>query len=241
VRPGAAQAAPNFDRSDDGDDDNDRLRAVPFVFIGRADECGEGWPAGSRIVTSGWLGGMGLPDNGGDNFGADPRDNANKRDARLGLLLSKNGSTSDCSSSGARIKGVRGMVIDEASALGFDYRNGGHCGGGAPRFNVVVREPNSSATTFFFVGNCASGVRTPAPQDPLQWTRVRFANPFALGSRIESISIVFDEGTDQAGTEDPNGVGLAVVDNIFINGRLIRSGRGIEDGPGDRDDDRGDR
>src|SRR2546428_13820553 len=39
-------------------------RAVPFVFIGKADDCGVG-TFGSHIVTSAWLGGMGLPDNGG--------------------------------------------------------------------------------------------------------------------------------------------------------------------------------
>src|SRR2546428_12260850 len=43
-----------------------QLRAVPFVFIGKADDCGAG-TFGSHIVTSAWLGGMGLPDNGGDN------------------------------------------------------------------------------------------------------------------------------------------------------------------------------
>src|SRR2546425_8219377 len=42
-----------------------QLRAVPFVFIGKADDCGAG-TFGSHIVTSAWLGGMGLPDNGGD-------------------------------------------------------------------------------------------------------------------------------------------------------------------------------
>jgi hypothetical protein len=252
LRPGAAHAAPTFNHSDDGDDDNDRLRAVPFVFIGRAGECGEGYPAGSRIVTSAWLGGMGLPDNGGQNSGTNPTDNPNKRDPHLGLLLSKNGPTPDCSSSGARITGVRGMEVDATFALGFDYRNGGHCGAGAPRFNVVVRNAATNTETFHFVGGCANSAQVPAEQDPLQWTQVRAltSNPgqsfpvIPPGSRIQSISIVYDEGTDtpsaSATSQEPSGVGLAVIDNIYINGRLIRSGRGVAEPRGDDGDDRGD-
>ena len=33
-------------------------------------------------------------------------------------------------------------------------------------------------------------------------------------------------------TSDPVGVGLAVVDNIFIDGRMIRSGSGVSTGKG---------
>ena len=39
----------------------DSLRAVPFVFIGKAGDCGPP-TAGSHIVTAAWLGGM-LPLN----------------------------------------------------------------------------------------------------------------------------------------------------------------------------------
>src|SRR6185312_4887935 len=53
-----------------GDDDHGRgprLKADPFVFVGRAGDCGAGFAAGSNIVTAAWLGGMGLPDNAGQN------------------------------------------------------------------------------------------------------------------------------------------------------------------------------
>lgn len=221
--PSAATAISGKNGDDDG---NDGLKAVPFVFVGTANQCGG--VAGSPIPTAAWLGGMGLPDDGGANT-------ATNQSNRLGLLLSKNGLTTDCSSSGARIKGVRGMVVDGPTLiLGFDVRNGTHCGGGAPRFNVTVREPKA-APRFFFVGNCATGVQTPATQDP-QWTQVRFATVLPAGTRIESISILYDEGTDQPGAQDPNGVGLSVIDNIFINGRVIRRGKGIADPHGDRGD-----
>jgi hypothetical protein len=208
-------------------DNGDKLSAVPFEFVGAAGDCGAGYAAGSRIVTAAWLGGMGLPDNGGQNSNlANPTDNPNKNDPHSGLLLSKNGPTPDCSSSGARINGVKGMQVTATFELGFDYRNGGHCGAGAPRFNVTT------TSGFSFAGGCSNGVRSQAPQDPLQWTRVRiFATltgqgfpPIPVGSVIESISILYDEGTDTVLADDPMGIGLAVIDNIDVGGKLITSG-----------------
>jgi hypothetical protein len=225
--------------------DSDSLRAVPFVFIGNAGDCGPG-TFGSHIVTAAWLGGMGLPDQGGDT--ALNGVAATADDPHRGLLLSKNGPSPDCSSAGARITGVKRMTAVETFTLGFDYRNGGHCGAGAPRFNVVASPP-TGPNTFHFVGGCANAVSTPAPQDPAQWSRVRFTAaqqfpPITPRSRIVSITLLYDEGTDTPSTQDPNGVGLAVVDNIFINGAFIRTGRGIADGRtgedrGDKRDDGG--
>jgi hypothetical protein len=238
---GATRSVRAFD-----DDDQNRLQAIPAIFVGAAGDCGEGYPAGSRIVTAAWLGGMGLPDNGGNNTTRlDLATNADKNDPHLGLLLSKNGPTPDCSAAGATIQGVRGMLVTPTFELGFDFRNGGHCGAGAPRYNVVAKPlvgPNVN-----FVGGCANGVKTPAPQDPTEWTRVQFttAQQFPAlvpGSRIVSIELIFDEGTDTAIVPDePSGVGLAVVDNLNINGALIRSGNGIADGTDrsrDHDDDK---
>jgi hypothetical protein len=241
-----------------GDDDHGRgprLQADPFVFVGKAGECGEvagrPWPAGSNIVTSAWLGGMGLPDNGGGNtlvtevpsYGPpelNPPSNANRRDPHLGLLLSKNGPTFDCSAAGAEIKGFRrGSTITE---LGFDFRKGGHCGAGAPRFNLT------SEDGFTYFAGCSSGVHTGAPKDPGQWERVRFgdasvfpaspaAPPFVFGvTRVDSIAIVYDEGTDTA-NNDTDGVGLAVLDNIDVSGRLITRGSEPEPKRGERDHD----
>jgi hypothetical protein len=228
-------AAQNQNQNDD-----QNLRAVPFVFIGSAAECGGA--AGSHIVTAAWLGGLGLPDNGGSNTTAvdltppTANRNANQDDPHRGLLLSKNGPTADCSAAGATIEGFRrNSTLTE---LGFDYRNGTHCGAGAPRFNITT------ADGFTYFAGCAAGTKTAAPQDPLEWTRVRIAAvegfifpaaptnpPFVLGvTPVSSLSIVFDEGTDTPGTEDPRGVGLAVIDNIDVNGTLIRTGRGIADG-----------
>jgi len=232
--------------ADDDDDDNDnRLQAVPATFVGKAGDCGTAYPAGSRIVTSAWLGGMGLPDNGGQNVGSDPKDNPSKQDPHLGLLLSKNGTTADCSAAEAEITGVTGIEVTADFHLGFDYRNGGHCGAGAPRFDVSYRQPDGNDASSF-VGGCSNDHQPiTAPQDPAQWTRVRFqtSDPtesfptIPTGSTIKRITLIFDEGTDSPGNpstvdpfDDPSGIGLAVVDNIDINGRLITRGTGIADG-----------
>ena len=241
------------------DDRGRRLRAQPFVFVGAPGGCGElspgvAYPAGSNIVTSAWLGGAGLPDNDGQNSTpTEPRDNPNKRDQRLGLVLSKNGPTPDCSAAGASIRGAEGAVVTPTFELGYDYRNGGHCGAGAPRFNVSYTLP-SGGEGFSFVGGCANDSSAiPAPQDPAQWSRVRFETsnpaesfpPIPPGSRIERISLIFDEGTDvptgpreSGDLANPAGIGLSVVDNIFINGRFIRAGKGTEpDTNNGRDED----
>lgn len=234
------------------EEDGDRLRATPWVFVGEPGACGPGYAPGSNIVTSAWLRGMGLPDRSDAQMNTTVLDTlsssgaASRRDPHSGLLLNKDGPTADCSSAGATIRGFDQLVVgplpDAAFVLGFDYRNGTHCGAGSPRFNVTAR--NGQTQTFHFIGGCANGVPTPAPQDPLEWTRVRMANvaatafpPIPPGSTIERIDLIVDEGTDAPSVEDPRGVGLSVVDNIFVNGRYARSGEGIAEPPGPRDGD----
>lgn len=222
-----------------------RLSAEPWVFVGTSAQCGG--PAGSRIVTSGWLRGMGLPDNGGQNA-PNP---STRNDRHLGLLLNKNGPTTDCSSAGATIKGVKGITITDPTTfiLGYDYRFGGHCGAGAPRFNLTVKTSTGDEWTYFL--GCAATTTGPAPQDA-EWSQTRGAVSTAFpqgpdplqpptvpaGSKVLALDIVFDEGTENPGVSDPSGIGLAVIDNIFVNGRFIRSGSGIEpDGGGRQDND----
>lgn len=229
------------------------LRAEPWVFVGQPEHGCD--PAGANIVTSAWLCGMGLPDNGEDNFNLlAPNDLPAKQDPRLGLLLSKNGHTTVCASAGATILGVENLPpTGMFTEIGFDNRNGTHCSGGATRFNVVVCDPTCQMglgpETSHFVGSCSNDIvtgPTPAPQDPLEWTRVRFtlSNPLEtfplipVGSRILGIDLLFDEGTDTVGVvEDPRGVGLAVVDNIFIVDTFIRSGTGVAPACDDADKD----
>jgi hypothetical protein len=193
--------------------------ADPWTFVGTASDCGV---AGSKIVTSEWLGGMGLPDNGV----AHP--SSNKKEKHEGLLLSKHGPTPNCSSAGADIVGwTPGAPLD---ALGFDRRLGTACSGGAPRINVV-----SGSTTYFF--GCGHGQKSAAPQDPANWERVTFtgsggpypgAETFIFGvTPVDAIYLVLDEGTDTVTLPDNvAGVGLAVLDNIRINNTFITKKKG---------------
>ena len=209
--------------------DNDGgFRAVPAVFVGTAPGCAPS-PSGSNIVTSAWLPGMGLPDNGTSNITPSSPPN---RDPHRGLLLSKDGATADCSSALARILGVGGLLVTANFHLGFDYRDGGHCGAGAPRFNVAWRLDGTDG--FSFVGGCTNTAPLTALQDPPQWSRATFFTadpaqsfpPIPPGARIRSITLIIDEGTDSSSLQDPEGIGLAVVDNIDINGQLITRGTG---------------
>ena len=60
----------------------------------------------------------------------------------------------------------------------------------------------------------------------MRFTAAQIFSPLTPGMKIKSISIIYDEGTDQAGVTDPNGAGLAVIDNIDVAGKLITSGPG---------------
>src|SRR2546428_708297 len=159
-------------------------------------------PDGTGIVTAHWVTRQGLPDDIGK--------------ANHALFLEKAGSTSVNAAAFAIIGGVEGLSLTE---LGFDYNNDGHCGAGAPRFNVTL--PNGN---YFFFGCIYGNPQAPAPATG--WTRIKWdvdegtvfpAGPYAWPGfpvDVQSIAIVLDEGTDV-------GPGWALLDNININGALI--------------------
>ena len=209
-----------------GEDNSGTFNVVPFQFD----------PAGSQLVAAEWRSGIGCATSA--SIAAYPSTTptttyqepgcptGDDRDRRVeGLLLAKTGPTANNASAGARITGVRGITLTE---LGYDIRKpdafldprGSHCGAGAPRFNVVTED-----NVTHFVG-CAS-------PPPLQtsagfWIRLRWTPAQAfppITSPVRSISIVFDEGQDTA----PDNFGLAVLDNIDVNGNLVGRGpRGSE-------------
>jgi hypothetical protein len=169
------------------------LKANLFVFD----------PDRTGICSAKWVANEGLADS--------DQDLANGRPGKA-LVLKKLGPTATNASAGASIFGVPWIYLTE---LGFDSRNDGHCGAGAPRFNVLT---NDGLTHFF---GCVYGTHTTFT-DPQgrSWDRVRFAGadgfpPINPTDIILSIDLVFDEGTDQ-------GTGIATLDNITVNGTLIR-------------------
>jgi len=165
------------------------LKVKPWVYD----------PGKTGISEAKWVTGVGLPDGGSSNHS---------------LFLSKMGLTSDNAAGGATVEAGGGTLTE----LGFDYRNDGHCGAGAPRFNVYT-----STGVYYFFG-CTYGVHTPVP-DHSDWTRVRFGPADAVPSdgvtafpgfgsvTVTGIEIVFDEGNNV-------GPGFVYLDNIDVNGVL---------------------
>jgi hypothetical protein len=215
-------------------------------------------PANSNLVQSGWLSGIGCPTSQDlqaflppnfDTTGTvtyqdagcptgDPTDKTNE-----GLLLAKTGPTNNNAAATARLQDVPSTVTE----LGYDIRKSGgsasamgsHCGAGAPRFDIVTK----SGAVFFIGCNSPPGMAT---ETSTGWTRLRWGGstlafgqgatpPAALSSlNVKEIEIVFDEGQDTA----PDFFGLAVLDNVDVNGTLVGQGSGPQhghDGGGDND------
>ena len=206
-------------------------------------------PVKTFLVQAQWLDGIGCPTNAkvsadGSTVTSHFTDAAcatgdSSDSHNQGLLLAKTGPTPNFASAGADISGVRGITLTE---LGYDIRKpgvdtragarGSHCGAGAPRFNVTA----SDGVTYDFIG-CNSGA-TPATSevDGQGWIRLRWGGGTILafaangpaagtvvnisGKTVTSIQIVFDEGQDTG----PDNFGLAVLDNIDVNGTLVGQG-----------------
>jgi hypothetical protein len=175
----------------------------------------------------------------------DPRDRKN-----TGLLLAKTGPTvENFASAVADIKGVEGKVLTE---LGYDIRKpgpthaeqrGSWCGAGAPRFNIETTD------NFYFLGCSSPPPNMEVDGDGfirLTWggsvPLVAFATSpvFSLQpvtGQVKRLQIVFDEGNTLFATPPKIelGVGLAVLDNINVNG--VRVGQGPGDGDDDEDDE----
>jgi hypothetical protein len=204
-----------------GDDERFRgavAAVVPIVFD----------PLDTDLVSARWVKGTGCPtrasvsDETSTNAfsdpacpAGDPRDEHNE-----GLLLVKTGPTPNFAAAIAELKGVKGTVLTE---LGYDLRANSHCGAGAPRFNVVTEDGVTH-----FVG-CASPLPTIKSASQgwkrLRWTPAQAFPP--ITGAVRSVFIVFDEGQDTSPDLAPDtGAGLAVIDNIDVNGQLV--GRGAE-------------
>jgi hypothetical protein len=176
-----------------------KFKAKPSVFD----------PEGTGTVEAAWVTHEGLPGAG------------KKGRSDHALLLRKDTATSTIAAAQAHISKERGVTLTE---LGFDYQAGGWCGAGAPRWNVVLED----GSLFFF--GCAHGdvTETLTDRQSETWNRVRFTDADAFHSGVgptsvwpgfgsavvESLEVVFDEGTDV-------GPGFVWLDNLDINGKLI--------------------
>jgi len=208
-------------------------------------------PAKTFLVQAQWLDGIGCPTNGKisldgttttpyQDTGCPTGDTADSHNQ--GLLLAKTGPTGNVASAVAEVSGVQGMILTE---LGYDVRKpgsaaadprGSHCGAGAPRFNVVTQDGVTH-----FVG-CNSPLATVTAASAgwlrLRWTSAQLlAAGIATNAQVKSITIVFDEGQDTG----PDFFGLAVIDNIDVNGTLVGRGDNNESNKDkNKDKDNGD-
>lgn len=209
-------------------------------------------PAHTNLVQSGWLSGIGCPTgakvatypatsptgtftSGGCPTG-DPNDKGNE-----GLLLAKTGPTPNNASAFAVLKNVKGITLTE---LGYDLRKpganqndprGSHCGNGAPRFNITTSDG-------FWFNGCNSPPPTVTSNTGDGWMRLRWSpvtgffgpcGPCAVTGTVKEISIVLDEGQDTG----PDNFGLAVLDNIDVNGTLVGQGAGPQNANDNDNDD----
>jgi hypothetical protein len=199
------------------------------------------------LASAEWRRGVGCPTTLSAPFAclapADPMDNDN-----TGLFLVKTGPTTldpaiDMSGypysvttdlapyAGVDLQGVAGTSVADLTELGFDLRKpgsnsffnvaGSQCGLRAPRFNVVTQGAAGTTTHRFY---CFDGF---IPVDGvnqgwvrLRWLPVQADPPMDLADTITSIQIIMDEGQDVVPDQF---FGLAVLDNIDVNGILVGS------------------
>jgi hypothetical protein len=145
---------------------------------------------------SAWNGQQGLPDSTGNQNQA--------------LYFQKMTSTTTVAAGVAVIKGFEGLPVSSLSHLEFWYGMDGHCGAGAPRFDVFVQPPGGGPQYTLFIGcqGMIPGTTATAPSGRVFQER-SYDGPFPLVGTITGISIVFDEGNDV-------GNGFVYLDNITV-------------------------
>ena len=197
----------------------DKLKVKPDTFIdtvgGLCFDDPPNPPASPDAASSNWVNKSGTTSTP-DTFG-NPAD--------FGLVLTKSVDTPICAAALARVEGPEGKTVTPATVFGYSYRNDGHCGAGAPRFNVRVTDGTQQA---LYVAGCSSPLPTTAPVNafwtaatwtPAQFIRLSGDDIDMVGSQIVSVVIVFDEGTDV-------GPGEAILDDITFN-NLVAGGPAV--------------
>ena len=145
---------------------------------------------------SSWKGSEGLTDTHGT--------------ADQALYLQKMTSTATVAAGVAVIKGFEGQPVSALERLEFWVGTDGHCGAGAPRFNVYY-QPLVGPQQTLFVGcqGMVPGGTAAAPSGRV-FQRRTFAGPFPDLGTITGIAIVFDEGNDV-------GQGFVYLDDITVS------------------------
>jgi hypothetical protein len=148
----------------------------------------------------------------------DTRGNANHA-----LYFQKMVPTATIAAGIAEVKGVEDTPVSDLTGLSWEHRIDGHCGAGAPRWNVVVTGATGQQYTLFL--GCAAAAHTPTTDT--NWIRDSYPGPTIVATgaanagltaaqqadvaagTVSALYIVFDEGTDQ-------GKGFVYLDNITV-------------------------
>jgi hypothetical protein len=177
-----------------------------------------------------WKAQQGLPDRTGND--------------QQSLYFQKNTLTSTFAAGVAVFKGFTNVPLSQLDGLSFWVRRDGHCGAGAPRFNVRFQPPTGPRQTFFIgcAGMAITDTTTFCPKgvdatsNPLgcEWEERSFPGGGAFGfntgsgntetvfpaGTVTSLAMVFDEGFDQGRCEGQLGSvsqrSCTFTDNIEI-------------------------
>jgi hypothetical protein len=144
-----------------------------------------------------WRAQSGLPDTAG-----------NKDQS---LYFQKRTSTMTFAAGVATFQGIEGLPAQQLTGLSFYRGTDGHCGAGAPRFNIRVQPPSGPAQTFFIgCAGMAPGDTQVSPSGrTFEKRSVSFPAGFLPAGVITALSIVFDEGDDV-------GQGFVHLDDITV-------------------------
>jgi hypothetical protein len=166
---------------------------------------------------SAWKAHQGLPDTTGSDDQA--------------LYFQKMTSTTTVAAGVAVVRGLERTPLSDLDGLSWAHREDGHCGAGAPRWNVTVRDTGGATHTVFL--GCDAAVHSEYATDgghgwcldtqtsPASQVAGEVGQP-ASGLTIVGLAIVFDEGNDipnppPAGCaqEQPAG-GFVYLDDITV-------------------------
>ncbi len=172
--------------------------AVPAVAFGGSSETLHPSGFGAHSYAA-WKAHQGLPDTNGNDDQA--------------LYFQKMTTTPTFAAGVAVIKGVAGTPLDQLDGLARDHREDGHCGAGAPRWNVSVTDASGTSHTAFLGCNAAAHTEL-GTYNGHGWCRDEQPSPAAAVAAqagkpvseltITGLAIVFDEGND-TGNPPPAG------------------------------------
>jgi hypothetical protein len=150
-------------------------------------------PAGFGTMSySSWKAQQGTPDDQGK--------------ANQALYFQKMTATATNAAGVAVINGLEGLPADELTGLSWWHREDGHCGAGAPRWNIGVQDSTGHRYTVFLGCAAAQHSETGTATNEHHWCRDTQPSPGdailaqtgqnPAGLTITGLAIVFDEGTD---------------------------------------------